>query len=45
MTGSTLIDTDLLYDCLRGFVPARQYLRALPDPFSVSAISLVELHR
>ena len=45
MTGSTLIDTDLLFDCLRGFVPARQYLRALPDPFAVSAISLVEVHR
>lgn len=45
MAGSTLIDTDILFDCLRGFVPARQYLRALPDPFAVSAISLAELYR
>lgn len=43
MAVGTLIDSDILTDVLRGYVPAVQYLRGMPEPFSVSAISIAEL--
>lgn len=43
MAASTLIDTDILMDVLRGHVPALHYLRSLPDPFALSAASVGEV--
>ena len=43
MAVGTLIDTDILTDVLRGYVPAVQYLRGMPEPFSISAVSVAEL--
>ena len=43
MAYGTLIDTDILTDVLRGYVPAAHYLRGSPEPFSISAISIAEL--
>ena len=45
MAAGTLIDTDIVVDCLRGYVPALQCLRALPEPVSISALSVAELYR
>jgi len=43
MAVGTLIDSDIVMDVLRGYVPAVQYLRGMPEPFSISAISVAEL--
>jgi predicted nucleic acid-binding protein len=43
MAVGTLIDTDIMTDVLRGYVPAAHYLRGSPEPFSISAISVAEL--
>ena len=42
MTGY-LVDTDVLIDCLRGNVAARDYLTSLEDPWSLSRITAMEL--
>lgn len=44
MITGTLIDTDILHDCLRGYVPAMHYLRGMPEPFVVSVVSVAELY-
>ena len=38
-----LIDTDIIIDCLRGYVPALQFVRSMPEPFSISAITVAEI--
>ena len=43
MAVGTLVDTDIMADVLRGYVPAVQYLRGMPEPFSISAVSVAEL--
>lgn len=45
MAVGTLIDTDILTDVLRGYVPAIQYLRGMPEPCSISAVSVAELYQ
>jgi predicted nucleic acid-binding protein len=39
-----LIDTDVLVDCLRGTIPAREWLRQLAaQPFAIPAVAAMEL--
>lgn len=45
MAVGTLIDTDILSDVLRGYVPALQYLRGMPEPCSLSAVSVAEVYQ
>ena len=44
MSDPLLIDTDVLIDFLRGFPKAVLYLKSLPAPFTVSAITIAELY-
>ncbi len=43
MAAGLLLDTDIMMDVLRGYVPAVQYLRSMPQPFSISSVSVAEL--
>jgi predicted nucleic acid-binding protein len=39
-----LVDTDVLVDCLRGTIPAQQWLKQLAQqPFAVPAVAAMEL--
>lgn len=43
MAVGTLVDTCILTDVLRGYVPAAHYLRGASEPFYISAVSVAEL--
>ena len=43
MAVGTLVDTCILTDVLRGYVPAAHYLRGSSEPFYISATSVAEL--